>query len=301
MYDIIVIGAGPAGISAAVYAVSRGCRTLVLEQKEVGGIIGTVSSVTHYSGIIQQETGRTFAGRLKEQALGAGVEIVYEAVKGVKLAGNQKEAYTDGGVYQGRKIILANGSTPRALGIPGETEFIGKGIGRNAAEDGPLFRGRPIFVIGGADGAVKEALYLAQFASELTIIHFENALGCIAEFRERVEQASNIKVRTGMRLKSVSGTNQAEVLELAGETDGSVERIEAPGCGIFIYAGSTPNTQFYSELSLDHGYIPVDSNMETEIPGVYAAGDIRVKQVRQVVTAVSDGAIAGIHAAAHCL
>ncbi len=297
MYDIIIIGAGPAGISAGIYAVSRGKKTLVLEQAQVGGIIGKVSTVTHYTALEQRETGATFAARMKEQALRAGVEIVYETVTGVTLAGDVKTVRTDKNVYQSSKIILANGGTPRKLGIPGETELAGKGMGLNAARDGAAYTGKNIYVVGGADGAVKEALYLSSFAKQLTIIHFEDQLGCIPEFRQKVASAKNITLRLGSRLHAVYGQDQVERLEIASERDGHIETVEDPGCGIFIYAGVTPNTQLYSELELDNGYIPTNEKMETAIPGVYAAGDIRVKQVRQVATAVADGAIAAINAA----
>ena len=297
MYDIIIIGAGPAGISAGIYAVSRGKKTLVLEQAQVGGIIGKVSTVTHYTALEQRETGATFAARMKEQALRAGVEIVYETVTGVTLAGDVKTVRTDKNVYQSSKIILANGGTPRKLGIPGETELAGRGMGLNAARDGAAYTGKNIYVVGGADGAVKEALYLSSFAKQLTIIHFEDQLGCIPEFRQKVASAKNITLRLGSRLHAVYGQDQVERLEIASERDGHIETVEDPGCGIFIYAGGTPNTQLYSELALDNGYIPTNEKMETAIPGVYAAGDIRVKQVRQVATAVADGAIAAINAA----
>ena len=297
MYDIIIIGAGPAGISAGIYAVSRGKKTLVLEQAQVGGIIGKVSTVTHYTALEQRETGATFAARMKEQALRAGVEIVYETVTGVTLAGDVKTVRTDKNVYQSSKIILANGGTPRKLGIPGETELAGRGMGLNAARDGAAYTGKNIYVVGGADGAVKEALYLSSFAKQLTIIHFEDQLGCIPEFRQKVASAKNITLRLGSRLHAVYGQDQVERLEIASERDGHIETVEDPGCGIFIYAGVTPNTQLYSELALDNGYIPTNEKMETAIPGIYAAGDIRVKQVRQVATAVADGAIAAINAA----
>ena len=148
-----------------------------------------------------------------------------------------------------------------------------------------------------ADGAVKEALYLASLAKHLTIIHFEDQLGCIAEFRQKVAAAENISLRLASRLHAVYGQDQVERLEIANEHDGSIETVEDPGCGIFVYAGVEPNTQLYPDLALEGGYIPTNDKMETAIPGVYAAGDIRVKQVRQVATAVSDGAIAAINAA----
>ena len=297
MYDIIIIGAGPAGISAGIYAVSRGKRTLILEKAQVGGIIGKVSTVTHYTAIEKQETGATFAARMKEQALQAGVEIVQAEAVHVALTGEVKSVTTDRGIYEAKRIILANGGTPRKLGIPGEKELAGKGMGMNAARDGAAYAGKNVYVVGGADGAVKEALYLAGFAKQVTIVHFEEQLGCIAEFRRKVAAAGNISVRLTSRLHAVYGQDQVERLEIASEQDGSIETIEDPGCGIFVYAGILPNTELYTELALEGGYIPTNDKMETAIPGVYAAGDIRVKQVRQVATAVSDGAIAAINAA----
>ncbi len=297
MYDILIIGAGPAGISAGIYAVSRGKKTLILEQAQVGGIIGKVSTVTHYTALQAHETGATFAARMKEQALNAGVEIAYETVTGVDLVGEVKTIHTNKGSYQARRVILANGGTPRKLGIPGEAELAGKGMGLNAPRDGASYTGKNIYVVGGADGAVKEALYLASFARKLTIIHFEDQLGCIPEFRQKVAAAGNITLKLGSRLHAVYGQDQVERLEIASERDGSIETIEDPGCGIFVYAGVAPNTQLYTQLALQDSYIVTDEKMETSIPGVYAAGDIRVKQVRQVATAVSDGAVAAINAA----
>lgn len=297
MYDVVIIGAGPAGISAGIYGVSRGKKVLVIEKDQTGGLIGKVSTVTHYAGVIPGETGATFAARLKQQAETAGVEILKAEMKKAELIGDKKEIFTDKGVFEAKKVILANGTSPRRLEIPGETELWGKGMGMNAAKDGESYRGKHIYVVGGADGAVKEALYLAKLASEVTIIHFEDSLGCIAEFREKVKDTPNISLRLHSRLHGVYGTDQVQTLEILDEHTGAIETIEDPGCGIFVYAGTIPNTELYTQLSLENGFIPVNEKMETEIPGVYAAGDIRVKQVRQVSTAVADGTIAAIHAA----
>ena len=146
------------------------------------------------------------------------------------------------------------------------------------------------------DGAIKEALYLAGFAKKLTILHFEEQLGCIAEFKEKLKKAENIEVCLSSRLHAIHGTDQIETLEIKNEIDSSITTIQDPGCQVFIYAGSTPNTELFTELSLEDGYIPTTERMETSIPGVYAAGDIRMKQVRQAATAVSDGAVAAINA-----
>lgn len=296
MYDILIIGAGPAGISAGIYAVSRGKKVLILEKDRVGGLIGKVSTVTHYAGIVENETGKTFANRLKEQAQNAGVQIVLETVTKVELKGNIKKVFTEKNIYSAKKIILANGTSPRKLGLVGEKELLGKGYGMNAAKDGAKYKGKNIYVVGGADGAIKEALYLAQFAKTLTVIHFEDELGCIAEFKEKLKKTPNIKLRLHSRLHGVYGVEKVESLEILDEKTGAIETIEDSGCGIFVYAGTVPNTELYKEIELNNGFIPVNENMETALDGVYAVGDIRDKKIRQVSTAVADGTIAAIHA-----
>lgn len=298
MYDVVIIGAGPAGISAGIYAVSRGQKTIILEKNEVGGLIGKVSTVTHYASVTEGETGKMFAEKLANQAKDAGVEIVKAEVTGVDLEGEIKQIYTAQGVYSGRKVILANGTSPRKLGIPGEKELAGDGMTMNAARDGASYQGKNVYVVGGADGAIKEALYLARYAAKVTIIHFEEQLGCIEEFKEKVRKMPNITLWLNARLHGVYGVEQVESLEIADEKTGAIETIEDPGCGIFVYAGTVPNTELYTQLELKNGFIPVNEKMETSLPGVYAIGDIREKQVRQVSTAVADGTIAAINAAA---
>ena len=297
MYDIIIIGAGPAGISAAIYGKSRGKRILMLEKNRVGGLIGTVSTVTHYIAIMKEESGKTFAERMKEQALSAGVEIRYENVTETKLIGNNKKVVTDKGSYESKTVILANGGSGRMLGIPGESL---KGIRLNATKDGFDYKGKNIYIIGGADGAVKEAIYLAGIAGKVTIVCVEDELICIQEFKDKVTAHHNIEIMPHSSLTAVYGIERAERLEFTDNKTGKKQIVQDAECGVFVYAGIVPNTQIYTELKLDNGYIPVDELMQTEIPGVFAAGDICVKKVRQVATAVADGAIAGIQAAVMC-
>lgn len=297
MYDMIIIGAGPAGISAAVYGKSRGKKVLVLEKKQVGGLIGTVSTVTHYTAIVQKESGSKFAERMKEQALGAGVEIHYENVTETKLTGEIKKVVTDKESYESKTLILANGGSGRILGIPGENL---KGVRLNAPKDGLDYKGKNVYVIGGADGAVKEALYLAEIAKKVIIVCVEEELACIQEFKDNVVTHDNIEIIPHSSLTAVYGNEAVEELEFTDNKTGKKQIVKDTECGVFVYAGIIPNTQMYTELKLDGGYIPVDDSMQTEIPGVFAAGDIRVKKVRQVATAVADGAIAGIQAAAMC-
>ena len=295
MYDIIIIGAGPAGISAAVYGKSRGKRVLVLEKRQVGGLIGTVSTVTHYTAVAQGESGNTFAERMKEQALKAGVEIRYETVIETKLTGEIKKVVTNKESYESKTLILANGGSGRMLDIPGESL---KGVRLNALKDGMDYKGKNVYVIGGADGAVKEALYLADIAAKVMIVCVEEELACIQEFRDKVVTHENIEIMPNSSLTAIYGSEAVEALEFTDNKTGKKQIVKDSECGVFVYAGIVPNTQMYTELRLDGGYIPVDDSMQTKIPGVFAAGDIRVKKVRQVATAVADGAIAGIQAAA---
>ena len=172
MYDVIIIGAGPAGISAGIYSVSRGKKTLILEKQAIGGLIGKVSTVTHYAGITEGETGKTFAERMKKQAMDAGVEFKMETVTEVELKGKTKTVTTERGVYQAEKVIIAAGTSPRMLGIPGEKELSGKGMTMNAARDCDTYAGKHVYVVGGSDGAVKEALYLSKSASQVTTVSY---------------------------------------------------------------------------------------------------------------------------------
>lgn len=299
MYDICVIGAGPAGISSAVYAASRGLKTIVLEQNAVGGLLGKVSTVTHYAGILSEETGASFSKRLREQAEKAGVEIEIAEVKQVDFSSQIKKVETESRIYEAKAVIVAAGTTPRKLGIEGEEKFQGSGTGLNPAKDAEAYKGKEMFVVGGADGAVKEALFLARYAKKVTIIHFEDQLGAIPEFTDKVIRAENIDVKLHSRLVEIFGQTVADGVVIEDEYSKKRERLDAPGCAIFIYAGSTPNTELFSVLENKEGYLVVNEKQETDVPGVYAAGDICVKQIRQAATAVADGAIAAINAAAY--
>lgn len=299
VYDVIIIGAGPAGISASIYAASRGLRTLLLEKEQVGGTIHSVSSVTHYSGITENETGRTFAARMQKQAADAGVIIKFEEVTTINLEEEIKELVTNKGSYQAKSVILANGTTPKLLGIPGEQKLIGKGVGYCLSEDLNMYKEKEIFVVGGGDGALKEALFLSKLAKQVTLIHFEDKLGAIAEFTAKAEKTSNMKIRLHSRLTRVNGSMNIETLEITDINTGEAEVVEALNGYVLIYAGSTPNSEMYPSVSREDGYIVVNERMETNIPGVYAVGDLCKKQVRQIATAVSDGAIAGIQVAAY--
>lgn len=295
MYDVIIIGAGPAGMCAAIYAASRSLNTLVLEQEAPGGVLGKVSVVTHYPGIVAGETGASIAGRMREQVEQAGVPIRMERVNTAELRGEVKTVRTECGTYEARAVILANGTTPRVLGVPGEREFTGRGVSYSATRDGDACRGGEVLVVGGSDGALKETLYLSTLAKHVTLVHFEDRLGAIREFADRAERAPNIEILLHTRLSEIrgDGNRAAACVLIDGHTGETSQR---PVDGVFLYAGATPNTEFLTDLTLEDGYIVTDEAMRTSLPGVFAAGDIRKKAVRQASTAVSDGTLAALSA-----
>lgn len=298
MYDIIIIGAGPAGISAGIYAVTRGKNLLILESQNVGGMISKVSTVTHYLGALANESGADFAKRMQEQAKAYKLLIHPEKVVAVHLSDEHKEITTDVSKYQARKVIIANGCRPKDLAIIGKEALVGKTYGLNAVQAARKWAGKRLYIIGAGDGAVKEAIYLANFAKEVIILNTEAELACIAEFKEKVLRLPNVKIWQQVQVQQLYGTERLEAFDIVHLESGQRKRIAAIDCAIFTYAGTTPNTELYTELQLDNGYIVTNENLQTNIEGVFAAGDIRVKSVRQIATAVSDGTIAAIKACA---
>lgn len=296
MYDIVIIGGGPGGISASIYGVSRGLKTLILEKNKVGGMISKISSVTHYTGIAENETGKTFSERIKKQALDAGVEIKYEEVVSTKLEGEIKEVKTNENTYESKTVIIASGRTPKKLDIPGEKEFDQKGIGQNAIRDFEKYRDKDVFVIGGSDGALKEALFLSDYAKKVYVVYHGEKLGAIPEFTEKLKKKDNMEVLLNSSLAEVKGEESVNEVIIKNEKTGDLDSIKSEGLGVFVEIGSDPTNYFFEGLDSKDGYIKINEKMETNIPGVFAAGDIRVNPIKQIATAVSDGTVAAINA-----
>lgn len=298
MHDIIIIGAGVSGISAGIYASSRSDKVLILESQQIGGLISHVSTVTHYLGALPNETGAEFAKRLAKQAEQYKLQIKYEKVCQVKLAGSIKEVKTDKAVYQAKQVIIANGSHAKNLQIEGQEALMGTAYGLNAVKSAPNFRDKCVFVLGAGDGAIKEAIYLASLVKEVVVLNVNAKLTCVAEFKHKLAALENVQVWSNVRLQKLYGQAKLEAFDLLHTDSGELEHVSALGSGIFTYVGTSPNTEIYTELELKDGYIPVDSDMQTKLKGVFAVGDIRVKSVRQIATAVNDGTLAAIKACA---
>ncbi|MCB5250446.1 MAG: thioredoxin-disulfide reductase [Candidatus Cloacimonadales bacterium] len=295
-YDIAIIGAGPAGLSAAIYAARGGLKTIVFEKGLIGGQIVVTADVENYPGFDENVTGFEIMEKMRLQALKFDALIVEEAVKGIGFEGLCKIIETDEKQYRVKSIIIASGAHPRKLNVPGEERFIGRGVSYCATCDGALYRNKIVAVNGGGDSAVEEALFLTRFVEKVYLIHRRDQLRAVHAIQQRAFKNPKIEIIWDSVIQEIDGDKQVEKLILFNRKTEKVSTLEVNG--LFIYIGIIPNNQlFESRIDLDNqGFVITNDNMETNIPGVYAAGDIRQKLLRQVVTATADGAIAAFAA-----
>ena len=301
LYDLIIIGAGPAGLSAALYAGRSRLSTLIVEKEKDGGQIVITSEIDNYPGGIDNETGPSLIGRMVKQAEHFGCEKVYDTITDVELDGEIKELKGLKAEYRSRAVIIATGAHPRPIGCTGERELIGKGVSYCATCDAAFFEDFEVYVVGGGDAAVEEAIYLAGFARKVTIIHRRDELRAVRSIQERafahpkidfiwnsvVTELIGDGILTSMVIKDTK-TGETRIIE-ADEEDGIF--------GVFVFIGFVPHSDlFIGKLEMEGSYIKTDENMKTNIPGVFAAGDVRSKSLRQVVTAAADGAVAAVQA-----
>ena len=302
LYDVIILGGGPAGLTAGLYAGRSRLRTLILEKGAPGGQIALSADVANYPGQLPEgETGVTLANRMAAQCEAFGAQRKTDAVRAVELTGEVKRITGGAGEYQARTVIIATGASPRPIGCENEKEFIGKGISYCATCDGAFFRGLDIYVAGGGDSAVEEALYLTRFARKVTIIHRRDALRAAKSIQEKAFADPKIDFLWDSVVARADGSDLLDTLTIRNTKTGALTTVKAPAAdgllGLFGFIGHTPNTDlFQGQLELQDGYIPTDADMRTNLPGVFAAGDVRVKSLRQVVTAAADGAIAAVQA-----
>ena len=301
IYDVIVIGGGPAGLSAALYAGRARLSTLVLEKKKEGGQIALTSEVENYPGCLDGESGPSLIERMHKQVLHFGAEFAIDEIESVSLEGSIKELKGKKVTYQAKTIIIATGASSRPIGCKNEKEYIGKGISYCATCDGSFFEDFDIYVVGGGDTAVEEAMYLTKFGRSVTLIHRRDELRAAKSIQDKAFKNPKMKFMWDSVVKEVSGDGILSSMVIENVKTGELTTIEANEedmtFGLFGFVGYIPKTDMFKDvLNLQNGYIVTDENMKTNIDGVFAAGDVRVKSLRQVVTAASDGAIAAVQA-----
>jgi thioredoxin reductase (NADPH) len=300
-YDVIIIGGGPAGLSAAIYARRANLNTLLIEKASAGGQILVTATIENYPGGVKGESGAEFAARLAEQARSFGYEEATGEIAGVDFSGEEKVVRTGDAEYRGRTVIVATGSVPSMLGVPGEMAYAGRGVSYCATCDGPFFRGLDVYVVGGGESAVEEAMHLAKFARKVTIIHRRDELRATRSTQEKVGKCTNVGFLFDTVVKEIKGEALLNALVVENVKTGEVTEI-APHdgdstMGVFVFVGNKPQTGIFEGiLDLEGGYIVTDCDMRTNVPGVYAAGDVRQKELRQLVTAAADGATAAVTA-----
>ena len=292
MYDTIIIGAGPAGMTAALYAARSNLKVALIEGGLPGGQMNNTSDIENYPGYANI-SGPELAEKMFEPLENLGVEHLYGFVEAVEDHGDVKKVITDDEEFETRTVIVATGSKHRLLGVPGEEELNSRGVSYCAVCDGAFFRDQDLLVVGGGDSAVEEAIFLTQFAKSVTIVHRRDELRAQKVLQDRAFANEKIKFIWDSVVKEIKGENRVESVEIENVKTGQVSE-QAFG-GVFIYVGLDPVSDFVQELQIrdQAGWIVTDDHMKTSVAGVFAVGDVRQKDLRQVTTAVGDGAIAG--------
>lgn len=299
MYDIIIIGGGPAGLTAGLYAGRSKLKTLIIEKDIAGGQISGTAYVENYPGSIENPTGMALSERMEEQAK-QYVDFVFEKVEEVKLDGEIKTVKTDSNEYQAKVIIISTGARHRKLDVKGEEEFANMGVSYCATCDGPFYQGLDIYVVGGGDSALEEANYLTRYGKSVTIIHRRDEFRASGVVVENVKNNPKIMFEYNSVVKEIRGDKEVEELVLENvktKEEKVIKNEDGSPIGVFVFVGNIAQTELFKDmLKMENGYILTDDDMKTDIEGVFAVGDTRKKSVRQAVTAASDGCVAAVMA-----
>lgn len=286
-FDVIIIGLGPAGASAAIYSARAGLSSVVFEGNAPGGQVILTDKIENYPGIGSVE-GWKLASDMLAQVESCGAKVNFERV--LYVDPEAKIVRTGSGEFQAGAIIIAGGASARRLGLPGEEKLVGRGISYCAVCDGGFYKGKTVAVVGGGETAVSDAIYLSRLCEKVYLLHRRDSLRASKSKQEALFNCQNVEVLYNMTVNELEFDGKLSGILLSSGQKLSVD-------GLFVAIGSQPDASLYNGITLENGYIVTDESMATSIPGVFAAGDIRAKKVRQVVTAVSDGAIAAISAA----
>lgn len=303
IYDVIILGGGPAGLAAGIYAGRARLSTLILEQGVMGGQIAVTDGIENYPGQMPEgEKGTALVDRMVAQVDRFGVKREQDIVKDVSIDGPVKQVVGYKGTYQSKALIIATGAVHRPIGCQGEAEFRGRGVSYCATCDGDFFSGLDVYVVGGGDSAVQEAIFLTNFARKVYIVHRRDQLRAVKVLQEKALANPKIEVLWDSVIDEVGGQDVLQWLKIRNTKTGDVRKIEASPAdgllGVFGFIGLNPaSSLFKGKVAMENDYILADdATMATNVPGVYAAGDVRKKMLRQVVTAAADGAIAAVSA-----
>ena len=301
VYDIIVLGAGPAGLTAASYAGRARMDTLLIEGTKDGGQIVITNEIENYPGSLEEESGPSLIARMTKQVEKFGADRVTDTIVDVELEGKVKHLKGNHGDYYAKAVVIATGASPRPIGCPGEKEFTGKGLSYCATCDANFFEDFEVYVVGGGDSAVEEAMYLTKFARKVTLIHRRDELRAAKSIQEKAFANPKMAFMWNTTIEEIKGDGVVTSMIVKDTKTGETREIEADEedgtFGIFVFVGFDPKSQlFEGKLEMENRYIVTDKYMHTSVPGVFAAGDVIVKHLRQVVTACGDGAVAATEA-----
>ncbi len=295
-YDVIIIGGGPSGLTAGIYAGRANLKTLILEKEVIGGQIALTEKIEDYPGFPDGISAQELIKKFEEHAKKFGVEIIFEEAKEITLDGKYRIVKTPYNEYKSKTIIVATGARHKLLDVPGEKEFRGKGVSYCAICDGPFFKEKDIIVVGGGDTAILEAIYLTKFAKKVYIVHRRDKLRASPKYVERARENEKIEFLFENVIKEIYGKNKVEGVILKNVKGGEEKNL--PASAVFIFIGFIPNSEIlkgFAEIDEDGGVL-TNEKMETNTPGIYAIGDVRSKSLRQIVTGASDGATAAMAA-----
>ncbi|MCR1897610.1 thioredoxin-disulfide reductase [Irregularibacter muris] len=295
-YDTVIIGAGAGGLSAGLYAARSRMKTLILERGQMGGQTATTEDVENYPGSIENPTGPKLMERMKKQSEEFGCEIKQENVENIEKKENIFVVKTNKNTYEAKTMIIATGAEPKLLGVPGEIEYRGRGVSYCATCDGDFFQELNIAVVGGGDSAVEEGMYLTKFANKVTLIHRRDELRAVKSLQERAFANEKMEFIWDTVVEEIKGNGVVQSLVLKNKKTNELSELKVDG--VFIYVGYQPISQLFQGLvEMDEiGYILGDEEMRTNVPGLFVAGDVRKKMLKQIITAAADGAIAAVSA-----
>ena len=295
-YDMLIVGGGPGGYSAALYAARAGLSAAVLERMSIGGQMALTHQIDNYPGFAEGVDGYNLGDQMRRGAERFGAQTILTDVQKLELQGERKLVHTSEGVLESRTVVLATGAGPRPLGLERESEFIGSGLSYCAHCDGMFFRGKTVAVVGGGNSAVGDALILSRICREVILIHRRDTLRATRLYHKQLEEAGNIRILWNSVPTALLGDARLEGLEVQNVQSGEKQTLSLDG--LFVSIGRIPATELVKgQLALDeNGYILAGESTATSIPGVFAVGDVRTKALRQIITAAADGAVAAHHA-----